>query len=223
MRKIFWGTVVLVFLLAFTGCNSIGVKETEITEGYVDAADTKSKTFMGESLNPSRHPVRVVCSIESLSGIEEEKVTMEIGMIGSDYYVETDTPEAGHTSIIVKGDKVYSVMHDTKSALMTSKTEDMEGMNPLMFMTDFDKIDLGGGDIQTGAEELNGKTYEYEEFIVEDKTVRMLFEKTKCRAIRISEDGITETMTIDEYDANVNKDKLEVPSDYQLINADELQ
>lgn len=223
MRKTFVLAVVLMCAMLFTACNGGGIGKEEIKEGYVDAAETKSKIFMEESLNPEKHPVRVVCVLESMSGLDEENIKMEIGMIGNQYYVETNTPEVGHTSIIVTEDKVYSVMHDSKTALMTAKTEDMEGTNPLMFMTDFDQADLSGGDIQKGADEIDGKTYEYEEFVIEDKTVRMLFEKKKCRAIKVMEDGISETMLIEEYDTNVDKNKLQVPADYQLINADEMQ
>ncbi len=223
-KRLFALIFAVITIMAVTGCKNKNDEEKDIESGTeiisgsenISAVNTKSKKFILESLNAAEHPVRLVCMIMPLSGNMQEATKTEMGISGGNYYVDMTTEENGHVTIMIKDDYVYTISHDSKTAIKTVKTDDTDDINPFIFIMDRENINLNSSNMSAGQDELNGKPYDYEEFISDSKAIRFLFEGDVCKAIKSTEDGVTETLLIEEYDENVDNSKFEVPEGYKL-------
>lgn len=207
--------VALVF--CFTGCgknedtSKVTQPSVEDNSGLKDPQVQRSRMFFTDFINSSSHPVRVLMGVQN--GEDTERI--ELGIKDNQRYIDFMDGEAGHVTIILKEDAVYTVNHDDKAAVKTYNAGEVSGVNPLEELA-FKDEDFANTDILKGQDEIDGKTYEYEEFVNGTTSVRLFFEGDVCKAIKSSQEDYTNTILIYEYDHNVTDTKLQVPEGYSI-------
>lgn len=214
------GIVILMavaLVLCFTGCGkqegtpTVTQPSAEDNSGLRDPQVERSRRFFTDSINSSSHPVRVLMGVQN--GKDTERI--ELGIKDSQRYIDFMDGEAGHVTIIFKEDAVYTVNHQGKTAVKTYNAGEASGINPLEELA-FEDKDFANTEIDKGQDELDGKTYEYEEFANGTTSVRLFFEGYVCKAIKSIQEDYIDLILIYEYDQSVPDSKLNVPEGYTI-------
>lgn len=205
----------LVF--CFTGCGKkeeaprVTQASVEDNSGLENPQAQRSRTFFTDSINGSSHPVRVLMGVQN--GENTERV--ELGIKNNQRYIDFIDGEAGHVTIIFMEDAVYTVNHEDKTAVKTYNIGEVSGLNPLEELA-FKDGNFANADILNGQDDINGKTYEYEEFVNGSTSLRLFFEGDVCKAIKSIQEDYIDLILIYEYDQNVLDSKLQVPEGYSV-------
>ena len=71
--------------------------------------------------------------------------------------------------------------------------------------------------VNTGKTDYNGKTYDYEEFMVEGESVQYLFEGDDLKVIKATVDGTASFIEVVSFKKGVDKSLFEVPVGYSVM------
>ena len=216
-KKIITIGVILGLMSAVYGCtrknNNSHKDKTQETRAVIQP--TKSYKFIRESISGTSHAFRLSFRILPITD-DEEAINGEMGVSGNNMYVETTTQELGKSKIIIKDNTLYTIVYDSKTVFSSDISEN-SNINPIAFITEEKDINFSAENAYYGTGELEGKTYEFEEFKAQDKVMRLYFDGASCKGIVLTEEGVSQTVVIEEYEATLDNSLLDIPSDYKLI------
>ena len=213
MKKIFKSILAILLLtslvFAVTGCN----KKNNSNNNEAGVEDGKSKTY--NALKKVFSGNEYTISFEQKDGSKVKLATK-----GDNIFMDA-TEEGEHLSIIQKDGKTYVISHDEKMYMVSEGEEgEMLDKNEFEIISKDDLAKIENSQYKTGKETIDGKEYEYEEYVNSDSlTERYYFEGKDLKYIKtIDEDGEEEIMKIVEMSSTVNDSVFEIPADYEKVD-----
>ena len=117
--------------------------------------------------------------------------------------------------LILQEDAQYILDPASKIAIKMSIGAENGGLNTKeMFAEEEENYEAA---LSTGDMDINGKTYFYEEFIVDDYSVKYCFDGDDMKYILTEMDGTTYTMEIISMEKGADSDLFTIPADYQVM------
>jgi len=185
-----------------TACGgSSGSSEEE--SGGGEAAATKTLAYFNEFVSGGAYTMEMKAEYQDIETLMTSAV--KDGMIYSKSEVN------GMTSImIMKDDVQYLLDPSTKMCMKMSVTE--ESVTE-MFSDEAENYQEAAS---TGSEEINGETLDYEEFTVEDTSVKYYFSGEDLKYIATSVEGESYVAEIISMESGADDSLFEVPEDYTM-------
>jgi len=145
--------------------------------------------------------------------MEGQVMTMISATDGDRSYSET---RMGGTSVgvsIMIGEDMYTIDHASKMVIKMSLQADAQTIAGAVL----EESDVDMGDLKTGTREIDGKTYDTEEWIVEGAASIFCFDGDDLAYIISSFEGQEAAMKIVEATDKVDDSLFEIPTDYTMM------
>ena len=145
--------------------------------------------------------------------MEGQTMTMISATDGDRTYSET---RMGGTSMGVRimiGEDMYTIDHASKMVIKMSLGADTQAIAGAVL----EESDVDMGDYKTGTREIDGKTYDTEEWIVEGASSIMCFDGDDLAYMIGAFEGEEMIMKIVEVSNNVDDSLFEIPDDYTVM------
>lgn len=145
---------------------------------------------------------------------EGQKMVVVSVTDGEKIYAQTEMDGVSMGETIMDGEYMYTIDHDSKMVIkMSLGIGGQEGL----IDTVLEESEVDMGDLTTGSREIEGKTYDTEEWTVEGMTSVMCFDGDQL-AYMISSDGTDEyIIKVLEVSGDVDPSLFEIPADYTLM------
>lgn len=166
-------------------------------------------TIALEPLQTQHYYLKLLTDAESNSGEIISNATMEITVDGNNF--ATDIKEAGY-GMIVKGDTMYSIMHDVKQYVQMQSQETIKQELLNTFTTEEYINEFA----QSGNREFKGNNYYFEQFVNDKETTTLYFDNDTLKYIQTTYSDGSEATVIEIIEIS-NKTKyelFEIPNDY---------
>ena len=145
--------------------------------------------------------------------MEGQTMTMISATDGDRTYSET---RMGGTSMgvsIMIGEDMYTIDHASKMVIKMSLGADTQTIAGAVL----EESDVDMGDYKTGTREIDGKTYDTEEWIVEGASSIMCFDGDELAYMIGAFEGEEMVMKVIEISNNVDDSLFEIPEDYTVM------
>ncbi len=217
MKKLLAIFLSLIMVLSLSACGGEEEKTTggekapkqveqQQPEEEMPEASTKTLAYFQKFLSGGEYTMEMKTIAE---GIE---MTMKSAYKGDMIYSESEY--AGQKNIMVMRDGYqYIIDHASKMVMKMQVMDNSAVMD--MFS---DEAEIYETAAATGTTEYNGKTYEYEEFIVMDETIQYLFEGDDLKIMKASVMGTESVVEILSIEKGADASLFEIPEDYQEIS-----
>ena len=142
---------------------------------------------------------------------QEQTVKVDSATFGDKTYNKTTTNGTEAVSIIDK-EYMYAIDHNTKSVIKMS----MANINQPSVDTMIEEGDINMDELVKGSREINGKTYETEEWLIDGMKSIMCFDGDNL-AYMISElEGEEYKIKVTSINKTVDESLFEIPKDYTV-------
>ncbi len=169
-----------------------------------DAASTKTLAYFNKYVSGGAYTMEMKA--------EYQGTTTTMTSAVKDGMVYSKNEMDGVTSImIMKGDEQYLLDPSTKTCMKMSV---LTGDVAEMFSDEAANYETA---VNTGSEEINGNTYDFEEFQVEDTSVKYYFDGKDLKYIVTSMEGESYTAEIISLEKGADASLFEIPNDYSVI------
>ncbi len=145
-----------------------------------------------------------------------EGMTMQVitaSKDGKSYTESTMDGMSGGVSII-DGDTLYTIDHASKTVIQMSASFFGQEMADTLI----EEADIDPAALITGTREVGGKTYDTEEWIIEDAKSILCFDGDDLAYMIGEVEGVEVVMKIIDFSSKVDESLFEIPSDYQVIS-----
>ena len=188
--------------LFMTACSG-GSESSGGDSGGGDTAATKTLAYFNDYVSGGAYTMEMKAEYQGTTTTMTSAV--KDGMIYSKSEMD------GATSImIMKDDAQYLLDPNTKSCM---KMDILESSTVEMFSEEAANYETA---VNTGSEELYGKTYDFEEFDVDGTTVKYYFDGKDLKYIVTSMEGETYTAEIVSMEKGADDSLFEVPGGYTI-------
>ena len=169
-----------------------------------ETASTKTLAYFNEYVNGGAYTMEMKADYQG--------TTATILSAVKDGMVYSKNEMDGATSImIMKGDEQYILDPSTKTCMkMSVLTEEATEM----FADEAESYEVVAS---SGSEEVDGKTYDYEEYLVEDTSVKYYFDGKDLKYIVTSMEGESYTAEIISLESGADDSLFEIPDDYTML------
>ncbi len=210
-------SLIMVFSLAACGgggetppggeeVNNQVENQEEQQQEEIPAASTKTLAYFQKFLSGGEYTMEMKTSAESM------EMTMKSAYKGDMIYSESEY--GGQKSIMVMKDGYqYIIDHSSKMVMKMQALDNGAVMD--MFADEAANYETA---IASGTTEYNGKSYEYEEFTVENETVQYLFDGNDLKIMKANVMGTESVVEIISLEKGADSKLFEIPEDYQLIS-----
>ena len=146
--------------------------------------------------------------------VEGQKMNMISATNGTKTYSETKLNGVSSGVSIMENGVMYTIDHSSKMIIkMTTNIPDTNTVATSII----EESDVDMNNLKTGTREVEGKTYDTEEMVIEDTSVVMCFDGNDLKYIISSFGGEDYVMKILEVSDKVDDKLFEIPSDYQVL------
>ncbi|MBQ9996444.1 MAG: hypothetical protein IJP32_08745, partial [Clostridia bacterium] len=115
---------------------------------------------------------------------------------------------------VIEGETMYIIDHTSKMIITMGLQEDLVTVaNSVIEESDIDMSEL-----KEGTREINGKTYDTEEWIIDDVATTMCFDGGDLKYIITNPDGTEAFLEILSYSKDVDESLFEIPTDYMTFS-----
>lgn len=122
-------------------------------------------------------------------------------------------------TFIIKGDKTYMIDHDAKTVMVLPQGGAISGMDEVGETFEEQELETDGMMfLKSGKEEFKGKTYDYEEYSVDNGSIKYYFDKKNLVGLEMTMEEGKSTWEIVELSDKVDESLFEIPSEYELID-----
>ena len=174
-------------------------------EEKLPEASTKTLGFFQKFLSGGEYTMEMKTTAEGMT------VTMKSAYKGDMIYSESNA-DGMTRNMIMRDGYQYIIDHNAKSCI---KMQIMDTSMQNMFADEAENYNTATA---TGKTEYNGKTYDYEEFIIEGETVQYLFEGDDLKIIKANVMGTESVVEILSLTKGADAKLFEIPEDYQMIS-----
>ena len=146
--------------------------------------------------------------------VEGQKMNMISATNGTKTYSETKLNGVSSGVSIMENGVMYTIDHSSKMIIkLTTNIPDTNTVATSII----EESDVDMNNLKTGTREVEGKTYDTEEMVIEDTSVVMCFDGNDLKYIISSFGGEDYVMKILEVSDKVDDKLFEIPSDYQVL------
>lgn len=145
--------------------------------------------------------------------VEGQKMTVISATNGDRIYSETKIGGTSAGVSIMEGQDMYTIDHAGKMVIKMSLQADMQTIAGAVL----EESDIDMGDYKTGTREIEGKTYDTEEWVVEGAASIMCFDGSDLAYMIGSFGGEEVMMKIIEVSDKVDDSLFEIPDGYTLM------
>ena len=146
--------------------------------------------------------------------IEGQKMNMISATNGNKTYSETKLNGVSSGVSIMENGVMYTIDHSNKMIIkMTTNIPDSNTVATSII----EESDVDMNNLKTGTREVEGKTYDTEEMVIEDTSVVMCFDGNDLKYIISSFDGQDYIMKIIKVSDKVDDKLFEIPTGYQIL------
>lgn len=142
-------------------------------------------------------------------------MTMTTAVVGGKTVYSDIETENGRLTNFEKEGKTYTILHDMKAYMITDS--DVEEGEAVPDNGVFNARNLRGEDMTTGTVDIDGKTYDYEQFTVDDATVRYCFEGGTLKYMLTSKDGKDSRLEVIALMDSVPDNIYDIPAGYENL------
>jgi len=207
-------TMALLMALSMAACGNSEVEET--TEPIQKETEVISEIVYGTKTMAYFHKYLLDGAYTMESKYEMDGITVEsfAAVDGNQMYSKTSM-DGVESILILQEDAQYILDPASKIAIKMSIGAENGGLNTKeMFAEEEENYEVA---LSTGDMDINGKTYFYEEFIVDDYSVKYCFDGNDMKYILTEMDGTTYTMEIISMEKGADSDLFTIPADYQVM------
>ena len=122
-----------------------------------------------------------------------------------------DTPTDGR--VVIDGTDMYTIDHASKMVIKMTLQTDTQTMAAALL----EEEDVDMGDLKTGTREIDGKTYDTEEWIIDGAASIMCFDGDDLAYIISAFEGDEIVMKVVEVSDKVDDSLFEIPTDYTMM------
>ncbi len=209
MKKVLVLSIALAMIFMFASCGGDKTKEVSVSE---------SKTVaIFEDINETGK-----IHMKVSGKFDGEEVTAELALDEDKSYFASETSE-GEGIVISKDGKMWILDPATKTGTVVEGTEEFFTTEDLGFDLEETK-EYADEKMETGTVEVNGESYDYEEFLdgTEDvERTKFVFDGKKLAYIitetKQNEETIEEIIKVDVFDSDVDDSLFEVPAGYDIV------
>ena len=203
---------VMAFSLAACGSGSEPASsepdQQEVEEVVEDVYGTKTMAYFHKYL------VGGAYTMESKYDMDGMEVTSYSAVDGNQMYSKT-TMDGTESILILTEDAQYILDPASKMAIKMAIGADGSGLSTQeMFAEEEANYETA---VSTGDMDVNGKTYFYEEFIVEDISVKYCFDGDDMKYILTEAEGMEIAMEIISMEKGADADLFVVPDGYEVM------
>ncbi len=228
MKKILAILLVAMMVFALAACGN-----NETPQGNENIPDTSQNTPTPEADEPteSSDPVDLSGYLSTKTGkfysqfddgrmymeyemeMEGQKMSIISATDGNKTYSETKIGGVSTGVSVMDGEYMYTIDHASKMVVKMALGADAQTVAASVI----EESDVDMGDYKTGTREINGKTYDTEEWIVEGASSIMCFDGNDLAYMIGAFDGTEMIMKIVEISNNVDDSLFEIPEDYTMM------
>ncbi len=140
-------------------------------------------------------------------------MTMISATNGDMTYSETQMDGVSMGVSIMDGEYMYTIDHASKMIIKMS----LGATAQTIAGTVLEESDVDMGDLKTGTREIDGKTYDTEEWVVEGAAAIMCFDGDDLAYMIGAMEGMEVTMKVVEISDKVDESLFEIPADYTVM------
>lgn len=237
MKKIINVLLIAVMLIAglfmLTGCtgniedektnNEILSQNSEQSEDTINTSEEKTNPedsnidlsgYLGTKTGKFYSKFSGKMYMEYEMEVEGQKMTMISATNGTKTYSETKTNGVSTGTSIMEDGVMYTIDHSSK--MIIKMTTNIPNTNTIATSI-IEENDVDMNNLKTGTREVDGKTYDTEEMVIEDTNVIMCFDGNDLKYIISSFDGQDYIMKIIEVSDKVDDKLFEIPTGYQVL------
>ena len=194
--------VVMTTALFMTACGSSS-ESSGGDSGGSDTAATKTLAYFNDYVSGGAYTMEMKA--------EYQGVTTTMTSAVKDGMIYSKSEMDGVTSIMIMKDDAQYLLDPAGKTCM--KMSVLENSAVEMFAEEAANYETA---VSAGTEELNGKTYDYEEFDVEGTSVKYYFDGKDLKYIVTSMEGETYTAEIVSMEKGADNSLFEIPKDYTV-------
>ncbi len=225
MKKFLAMMVACMVALSFTACGGGGedvATDNTSTEVIVDDADlteeekdiiegylgTKTGKFYSRFMDGKMY-------MEYEMEMEGSTIRAISATLGDKVYSESIMDGISSGSSIMDGEDIYIVDHNSKMVIKMSAALNADAQTIAGSIVEESDVDMN--ELVKGEMEIDGKTYETEEWVIEDARSIMCFDGDELKYMVSEMEGEQFIIKVIEVSGNVDEDLFEIPSDYQML------
>ena len=145
--------------------------------------------------------------------MEGQKMTVITATSGDKVYSESQLDGIGVSASVMEGETMYVIDHTGKMVIKMGLTADAQTIAANVV----EESDINMDDYKTGTREIDGKTYDTEEWVMEGTTSVMCFDGDELAYMIADVDGMEMIIKIIEISDKVDESLFEIPSDYTMM------
>lgn len=145
--------------------------------------------------------------------VEGEKMTITSATAGDKTYSETKLGDFSAGVSIMDGEDMYTIDHASKMVIKYTMQADAQTIAGAVL----EESDVDMGDYKTGTRQIDGKTYDTEEWIVDNAASIFCFDGDDLVYMIGAFEGEEVIMKVIEISNNVDDDLFEIPADYTVM------
>ena len=202
--------IIMMFTLCACGNNANDNNEINISNGgnndvdILSVAGTKTLAFFQKFISGGAYTMEMKTEFEGMTG------TVLNMYDGEDIYTESEYGGV-KSCMIMKDGYQYVIDHVSKTCI---KMQMLNATTGEIFSDEAENYEVA---VNTGKTDYNGKTYDYEEFMVEGESVQYLFEGDDLKVIKATVDGTASFIEVVSFKKGVDKSLFEVPVGYSVM------
>ncbi len=145
--------------------------------------------------------------------MEGQKISVISATNGEKTYSESKIDGVSMGVSIMDGEDMYTIDHTSKMVIKMSLGADAQTIAGMVI----EESDVDMGDLKTGTREIDGKTYDTEEWIVEGASSIMCFDGDALAYMIGAFEGEEMVMKVIEVSNKVDDSLFEIPEDYTVM------
>lgn len=227
--------LLLILSLSFGGCSQETPAETETegleTDNPENTDDEPTPTVEEPQEEPEEEPQESLLSAAYADVMMGKQYTMKYKTItqveGQDYEATITTAvdgenfatvfesELANSTTIQKDGKLHMVMHDQKMVMVFPEdTDQASEFNE----SEGDIVETEGMTFtQSGTAEFMGETRRFEEYDLEEGTIRYYFDGESLIGMEMTGEGFDSKWVIEDFSESVDMDLFNIPDDYTIF------
>lgn len=238
MKKLFAILLVIMMIFSFAACGGDTGKNPDSSQQQSESSSQEADASGDENGEGSGSDAQQSSGESDLSGYlatrtgkfysqfadgrmymeyeteaEGQLMTVISATDGEKNYSESRIDGVSMGVSIIDGEDMYTIDHTNKMVIKMSLGADMQTIAG----TVLEESDVDMGDYKTGTREVNGKTYDTEEWIIEGASSIMCFDGDDLVYMIGSFEGIEMIMKIIEVSDSVDDSLFEIPADYTVM------
>jgi len=145
--------------------------------------------------------------------MEGQQITTVTATNGEKTYSENLIGGVSTGCSVIDGTDMYTIDHASKMVIKMTLQTDTQTMAAALL----EEEDVDMGDLKTGTREIDGKTYDTEEWIIDGAASIMCFDGDDLAYIVGAMEGFEATMKVLEFSDKVDESLFVIPADYMLL------